>query len=605
MSNELRHLTLRLAKHENEYISYDSIRVFCGTFNVNGKFPDEDLRSWLFINENQVDLYAIGLQEVVDLNTTSFLLQSDWIEREQRWIECFNNELNIDNNEFNNRYIFGKKKKEKKNYKLISKYRMFGLLLLIYAKNDMCISEIFTSSVPTGIMDTVGNKGSVGTSFKINETRVCFVCSHFASDTDKLHKRNNDYKSTKQRLKFEYNANLDYYDLDAHDAIFWFGDLNYRIDKLSLNKTMEQIYTNELDKLIENDQLTIERNKFNVFEDYNEGRINFRPTYKFLIKQDIYEKQAQIKASNQSNSNENDISNLKIKLPSWTDRVLWKALNAKVNLIQYSSINTITISDHKPVYALFDMDIKKLDEEKFNKLYDKLLKETDKQYNEEMPHISIESFEFNFENCMFYDQKVFHLSVTNDGKTRTNIDVQFHDPNVIIVRKNDLSDICHSNQFLYKLNQWVKINPLHKERVDSGKSYNIELTTNFSNNILKRFNQNQRIEDFIIIRCLNGNDVFFTVSCDYKRTIIGFSLKSLSTLNSSKNKDDNDLKKEISFDDCNKTELIETTEKEIESFETKTNELWSSTLKKISIEKEFKRAQNTIEKLTIKKEKKN
>jgi hypothetical protein len=120
-------------------------------------------------------------------------------------------------------------------------------------------------------MDTVGNKGSVGTSLKINETRVCFVCSHFASDTDKLHKRNNDYKSTKQRLKFEYNANLDYYDLDSHDAIFWFGDLNYRIDKLSLNKTMEQIYTNELDKLIEYDQLTIERNKFNVFEDYNEG----------------------------------------------------------------------------------------------------------------------------------------------------------------------------------------------------------------------------------------------------------------------------------------------------------------------------------------------
>jgi hypothetical protein len=123
-------------------------------------------------------------------------------------------------------------------------------------------------------METVGNKGSVGISLKINETRICFVCSHLASDTDKLQKRNSDYRSTKQRLKFEYNANLDYYDLDAHDALLWFGDLNYRLDKISLNKAIEQIYSNEMDKLIEYDQLTIEKNKLNIFEGYNEGIIN-------------------------------------------------------------------------------------------------------------------------------------------------------------------------------------------------------------------------------------------------------------------------------------------------------------------------------------------
>ena len=124
-------------------------------------------------------------------------------------------------------------------------------------------------------METVGNKGSVGVSLKINESRLCFVCSHFASDTDKLQKRNSDYRSTKQRLKFEYNANLDYYDLDSHDAIFWFGDMNYRLDKISLNKTIEQIYSNEMDKLIEYDQLTNEKNKLHVFEDYEEGICKF------------------------------------------------------------------------------------------------------------------------------------------------------------------------------------------------------------------------------------------------------------------------------------------------------------------------------------------
>jgi len=122
-----------------------------------------------------------------------------------------------------------------------------------------------------GILGTVGNKGSIGVSFKLNETRLCFICSHFASDTSQLQKRNADYRSTKQHMKFEYNANLDYYDLDNHDAVFWFGDLNYRLDKVSLTQTLEQIYSNQLEQLVGFDQLTLERERQNVFDSYNEG----------------------------------------------------------------------------------------------------------------------------------------------------------------------------------------------------------------------------------------------------------------------------------------------------------------------------------------------
>ncbi len=127
-------------------------------------------------------------------------------------------------------------------------------------------------------MGTVGNKGSVGVSFKLNETRICFICSHFASDTDQLQKRNADYRSTKQHMKFEYNANLDYYGLDNHDAIFWFGDLNYRIDKISLTQTLEHI-SNDIHKLIRFDQLTLERDRQNVFENYNEGFKKFKMNF--------------------------------------------------------------------------------------------------------------------------------------------------------------------------------------------------------------------------------------------------------------------------------------------------------------------------------------
>lgn len=288
----------------------ENLKVFCGTFNVNAKYPSEDLRAWLFVDPKPVDVYAIGLQEVVDLNTSSFLLQSDWLERENAWVEAINSAL-ID-------------KEADKNYILVEKIRMFGLLLLVYVNGQdlvKSIYEIFKSEVPTGIMETVGNKGSVGISMKIHETRICFVCSHFAADTDKVAKRNSDYRSTKQKLKFVYNANLDYYDLESHhDIIFWFGDLNYRIDTINLVKAISLIDSNELDELIIYDQLKRERKLMNIFEDYNEGEIQFRPTYKYLVGHDKYAKLDLLKTSPVVNE-------LACDRIAYTDRVLWRAVS--------------------------------------------------------------------------------------------------------------------------------------------------------------------------------------------------------------------------------------------------------------------------------------
>jgi hypothetical protein len=217
-NSDLASINQKLLAMESEYLAIESLRVFCGTYNVNGRLPDESLRAWLCVSSSSPPhIYAIGFQEVVDLTTTSFILQSDWMDREQRWTDYVSNELCFSHNKTLN---------EHNSYKLVSKIRMYGIFLLVYAKESIAkdvVSEVLMSYVPTGIMDTVGNKGSVAVSLKLHETRVCFVCSHFASDTDRLEKRNSDYRSTKQRLKFEYNANLDFYDLDEHDMVFWMG----------------------------------------------------------------------------------------------------------------------------------------------------------------------------------------------------------------------------------------------------------------------------------------------------------------------------------------------------------------------------------------------
>lgn len=103
---------------EEEYIELEKLRIYCGTFNVNGKSCDESLTPWLCLNQEtkkkaenddainsslpqlppHVDIYAIGFQELVDLTTTNLLISSNSIEKEIAWINAINNELlNEDN----------------------------------------------------------------------------------------------------------------------------------------------------------------------------------------------------------------------------------------------------------------------------------------------------------------------------------------------------------------------------------------------------------------------------------------------------------------------------------------------------------------------------
>jgi hypothetical protein len=54
------------------------MRLFVGTWNVNGKFPAEDLTPWLCEGADSdaegrltlPDVYVIGLQEMVDLTVS-------------------------------------------------------------------------------------------------------------------------------------------------------------------------------------------------------------------------------------------------------------------------------------------------------------------------------------------------------------------------------------------------------------------------------------------------------------------------------------------------------------------------------------------------------
>merc|ERR1711971_823817 len=71
---------------------------------------------------------------------------------------------------------------------------------------------------------------------------------------------------------------------------------------------------------------------------FDEAEIKFPPTYKFDTHSDEYD------------------SSKKKRVPSWTDRILWKR-DPQVRSLTYGSIQSIRCSDHRPVFAQFEVGI--------------------------------------------------------------------------------------------------------------------------------------------------------------------------------------------------------------------------------------------------------
>lgn len=127
--------------------------------------------------------------------------------------------------------------------------------------------------------------------------------------------------------------------ISDHDMVFWMGDLNYRIEGLPNDIIKTRLLSEQgIESLKEYDQLRLQRNLGNVFAGYMEGRISFKPTYKFDPGTDVW-----------------DTSD-KQRDPSWTDRILYRGEH--LQLTQYRSHWELKMSDHKPVSGLFEAGIK-------------------------------------------------------------------------------------------------------------------------------------------------------------------------------------------------------------------------------------------------------
>ncbi|XP_068512506.1 inositol polyphosphate 5-phosphatase K isoform X1 [Anas acuta] len=322
------------------------LRLHLVTWNVGTASPPPDVTSLLQLNSlgPTMDMYVIGLQEV-NSRITNFL--SD-LAFDDPWSIFFMTVLSP------------------LGYIKLSSVRMQGLLLLIFVKHVHLpfIRDVHTHYTRTGLYGYWGNKGGVTIRMSLYGHTVCFINCHLPAHMENTEQRLDDFEKILE-LQFEGEnipSTLD------HDILFWFGDLNFRIADYGIHFVRESINNKRYNLLWEKDQLNMAKKKEAFLQEFIEGPLQFKPTYKFDLYSDVYDTREQKSLF---------WFNEKKRKPAWTDRILWRVKSLcqhaskegefseeeqtiSVTLNNYISHMSYGISDHKPVTGTFGLELKPL-----------------------------------------------------------------------------------------------------------------------------------------------------------------------------------------------------------------------------------------------------
>jgi len=210
------HLRGEKVSHHRESVDQQERRQF----RRESTLPEEE--STPLPSGNEIGLYVLGIQEVVDVNSATEALRpytdTSTAKKFQQALEAA----------------------LPPGYVLIADQQLIGLLLLIYASPQVAaeITSVSTTSVGTGLLGYMGNKGAVTARIILGDTtRLVFVNCHLASGTGsgELERRNWDAAQIINRTKFDHvvdsmGVEKNYGEkIGDEDFAFWFGDLNYRL----------------------------------------------------------------------------------------------------------------------------------------------------------------------------------------------------------------------------------------------------------------------------------------------------------------------------------------------------------------------------------------
>ncbi|KAK2678387.1 Inositol polyphosphate-related phosphatase [Fusarium oxysporum f. sp. vasinfectum] len=487
----------------SEFVRPHSLKVKIGTWNVAAcTGTDKDLATWfthgegldqqltsLNLSQNSavetddkdngsskphltaggdIGLYVLGLQEIVDLNTTK---------------EYMNRAVYTDTSVMD-KWKAALEAALPKGYELITAEQMTGLLLLVYASPEIAptISNVSTKQVGTGLLGYFGNKGAVTTRLLLGETtRMVFINSHLASGAGSsyLDRRCWDVGQVLSRTQFDPVVHSGVEEdegekIGDEDLAFWFGDLNFRLDglpgddirrlltlhargeygadedskpldergvivmkgsdsddesstRVSLHSREESFDTASdlpdpddfpedpsqdptslqatIDSLLPHDQLRRVIKQRKAFHDgWQEGAITFLPTYKYDIGTVGLFDSNPTSSTDTLGYDEYEDNDD----PEAEELVTKEGFRDRINLEIYASHQRITSSDHKPITSIFTLDYDAVVPDLKAKIHAEVARELDRAENEGRPGITVvvEGSEGNEENIVDFGEVI-------------------------------------------------------------------------------------------------------------------------------------------------------------------------------------------------------
>lgn len=365
-----------------------SAKVWCGTYNVNGKKEKALPLSWWLMcgwedGSPAPDLFVISLQEMIDLSaanvvkeavadTTSSAAAEEWAR------------------EFGRAFAYvGAKRPTAFPFAppaLVAEAHMVGVALFVFAALPPGVDAAGpqTARIPTGAVGgRLGNKGACVARFDLKSSSLCFVGAHLSAHRGDVAGRNADYGAIVSAECFRRdcgapatagggarpsepaNALRATFGVLDHDLVFFLGDLNYRIDAALRDDAVRYLARSNLRKLLLSDQLGAERRAGRSFDrGFLEAPVAFLPTYKYVTGSALYDYEA---------VDEGNDKGKKVRCPAWCDRVLWRtapsgprpddpALTEAATCVAYDRADDrLCVSDHRAVYALFDVRYRDVD----------------------------------------------------------------------------------------------------------------------------------------------------------------------------------------------------------------------------------------------------
>ncbi|XP_050673044.1 inositol polyphosphate 5-phosphatase E [Leptidea sinapis] len=326
-----------LGAAELEHVFPDrEVKVFVGSWNMNGQAPPKELADFIIPEEvkHVPDIFAIGTQE-------SYSERTEW-------------EITIQE-------VLGP------SHLLLHSYYLGTIHLSVFIRRDLIwfcsLPEDASLSVRPGT--AFRTKGAVAISFALFGSTFLFVTAHLTAHQEKVKERLSDIKRIIRSIDLPKNLPCRHRSKDVtnnFDYVFWCGDLNFRLGEPRaavlrwIEQTQFPLPPHLPHGLLHADQLTVVLEDGAALRDFREAPIRFPPTYKY-----------------DPGSQKFDTSS-KQRAPAYTDRILFKARNMGTNsassfgglrrvstmptpsglkCVAYNSVQSICTSDHKPVWALF------------------------------------------------------------------------------------------------------------------------------------------------------------------------------------------------------------------------------------------------------------